>query len=111
MDSHTIPAEASDDLFARLRAIREANLRMQRDDPAAWRAKVEAELPTLKCTLCGEMFKGYGNSAAPVRDVGEACDACNRTTVLPARLREARRRGREEAEIERDVKAVRSLGD
>ena len=45
------------------------------------------ELPTSKCCLCGETFKGYGHNARPVRDEGVACDACNGAIVLPQRFR------------------------
>ena len=65
----------------------EANDRLKRDDPAAYEAKMRAQLPTSKCCLCGETFKGYGHNAHPVRDEGVACDACNGAIVLPQRFR------------------------
>ena len=72
--------------FKELMAEREANDRLKRDDPAAYEAKMRAQLPTSKCCLCGETFKGYGHNAHPVRDEGVACDACNAAIVVPQRL-------------------------
>ena len=68
-------------------AEREANDRLRAEDPAAFEAKMRAQLPTSKCCLCGETFKGYGHNAHPVRDEGVACDACNGAIVLPQRFR------------------------
>ena len=48
---------------------------------------MRAQLPTSKCCLCGETFKGYGHNAHPVRDDGVACDACNGAIVVPQRIR------------------------
>ena len=70
-------------LFHKIMAKREANERMEREDPAAFDAKMRAKLPTSKCCFCGEAFKGYGHNAHPVRDEGVACDACNGAIVLP----------------------------
>ena len=36
----------------------EANDRLKREDPAAYEAKMRAQLPTSKCCLSGESFKG-----------------------------------------------------
>ena len=66
---------------------REANDRLRAEDPAAFEAKMLAQLPTSKCCLCGEAFQGYGHNAHPVRDEGVACDACNGAIVLPQRFR------------------------
>ena len=49
----------------RLLAECEANDRLRAEDPAAFEAKMRAQLPTSKCTLCGESFKGYGHRRAP----------------------------------------------
>ena len=38
------------------------------------------------CSICGTAFKGYGNNPAPVRNEGRACDSCNTTEVIPARI-------------------------
>ena len=66
----------------------EANERLRAEDPAAFEAKVRAQLPTSKClSICGETFQGYGHNARPVRDEGVACDACNGAIVLPQRFR------------------------
>jgi DNA-directed RNA polymerase subunit RPC12/RpoP len=64
-------------------AEEEANARLKRRDPAAYEAKMLAQLPTSKCCLCGETFKGYGHNAFPVRDEGAACDECNSKIVVP----------------------------
>ena len=37
-------------------AEEEANARLKRRDPAAYEAKMLAQLPTSKCCLCGETF-------------------------------------------------------
>ena len=50
----------------RLLAECEANDRLRAEDPAAFEAKMRASLPTSKCTLCGESFKGYGHNASPL---------------------------------------------
>lgn len=39
-----------------------------------------------KCCICGEKFTGWGNNPAPVKTLGECCDACNSSVVVPARL-------------------------
>ena len=74
-------------LLAEVMAEGRANERLKREDPAAYEAKMLAQLPTKKCSLCGEIFKGYGHSAHPVRDEGVACDACNGAIVVPQRFR------------------------
>ena len=51
---------------------------------------MRAQMPTSKCCLCGETFKGYGNNARPVRGEGVAYDACNWAIVVPQRLRKWR---------------------
>ena len=79
--------DAGDDWQRRLLLEWEANDRLKREDPAAFEAKMRAQLPTSKCCLCGETFKGYGHNAHPVRDEGVACDACNGAIVLPQRFR------------------------
>ena len=38
---------------------------------------MRAQLPTSKCCLCGESFKGFGHNVSPVRKEGVACDTCN----------------------------------
>ena len=79
--------DAGDDWQRRLLLEWEANDRLKREDPAAFEAKMRAQLPTSKCCLCGETFTGYGHNAHPVRDEGVACDACNGAIVLPQRFR------------------------
>ena len=49
-------------------------------------AKIRAQLPTSKCCLCGESFKGFGHNASPVREEGVACDTCNGAIVLAQRI-------------------------
>ena len=81
------PEDTGDDWQRRLLLEWEANDRLRAEDPAAYEAKMRAQLPTSKCCLCGETFKGYGHNAHPVRDEGVACDACNGAIVLPQRFR------------------------
>ena len=85
------PGDTGDDwqrhLFDKMMAEREANDRLSVEDPAAFEAKMRAQLPTSKCCLCGETFTGYGHNAHPVRDEGVACDACNGAIVVPERFR------------------------
>jgi hypothetical protein len=38
------------------------------------------------CSICHEEADGFGNNARPIND-GRCCDHCNRTIVIPARLR------------------------
>jgi hypothetical protein len=44
------------------------------------------------CSICGELYRSLGNSAAPVQYPnatfwdGRCCDACNAKHVIPARL-------------------------
>jgi len=38
-----------------------------------------------KCSICEEMYIGYGNNANPVID-DKCCDKCNFTIVIPTRL-------------------------
>jgi hypothetical protein len=74
-------------LFDKIMAEQEANDRLKREDPAAYEAKMRAQLPASKCCLCGDTFKGYGHTAHPVRNEGVACDVCNGTIVVPQRIR------------------------
>ena len=68
-------------------SVRPTSACLEREDPTVYKAKMRACLPTSKCCLCGEAFKGYGHNAHPVRDEGVACDACNGAIVLPQRFR------------------------
>jgi hypothetical protein len=56
------PEDTADDwqqrLSNQLRAEREANDRLRAEDPAANEAKMRAQMPTSKCCLCGETFRG-----------------------------------------------------
>ena len=38
------------------------------------------------CAICGGDFNGYGNNPAPVTNSGTACDSCNFSRVIPARI-------------------------
>ena len=40
------------------------------------------------CVICGYEIIGFGNNALPVK-VGQCCDACNDTVVIPRRLANA----------------------
>ena len=78
--------DEGDDWQHRLLLEWEANDRLKREDPAADETML-ARLPTSKCCLCGESFKGFGHNASPVREEGVACDTCNGGIVLPQRIR------------------------
>ena len=39
------------------------------------------------CSICGEVYKGFGNNAEPVNS-GRCCDECNSAVVIPARVHE-----------------------
>lgn len=64
---------------------------LRRTDPEAYQAKMEAELPTNSCCFCRETFRGYGNKPWPVLDTGTACNVCNHSIVMTARLQAMRR--------------------
>lgn len=55
-----------------------------------------------KCVICGKEIEGYGNNAEPVKK-GKCCDECNRTVVLPARIKDLK-------EDTEDKKKEKSLG-
>ena len=38
-----------------------------------------------RCAVCGLLFRGPWNNAAPLSE-GRCCDACNRQRVVPARM-------------------------
>lgn len=38
------------------------------------------------CVLCGDELQDMGNNPDPVSETGRACDTCNSTKVIPARL-------------------------
>ena len=40
------------------------------------------------CSICGIEFTGWGNNPEPVVsfEMGQCCDTCNATQVIPARL-------------------------
>ena len=63
------------------------NEELRRTDPAAYHAKMEAEMPMNTCCFCRAAFKGYGNNPRPVLEGGVACDTCDRVIVWKARLR------------------------
>lgn len=35
----------------------------------------------MKCCLCGNEIKGYGNNPEPLTDEGRCCDACNENVI------------------------------
>ncbi len=45
------------------------------------------------CCLCGQKYEGYGNSAYPIVENGYCCDVCNKTRVIPERLKRAMHNG------------------
>lgn len=50
---------------------------------------------TVKCTICGKPFYGFGNNPVPVKNTGRCCDDCNSSIVVPARYYLFFRRGAE----------------
>lgn len=40
------------------------------------------------CVLCGKHIVGYGNNPFPLADEGKCCDECNKTKVIPARIKD-----------------------
>jgi len=38
------------------------------------------------CSICGEIYKGYGHNAQPI-NAGRCCGLCNDLVVIPERLR------------------------
>lgn len=49
-------------------------------------SRMDNDLKTYICVICGKKCKGYPNSAAPVDD-GPCCDECNANVVIPARIK------------------------
>ena len=45
----------------------------------------------MKCCICKESIKGYGNNPSPLiySNTSRCCDHCNNIYVIPARLKEA----------------------
>lgn len=41
---------------------------------------------TTHCCLCGKPLVGRGHNPDPMKHAGRACDDCNVTRVIPARL-------------------------
>lgn len=39
------------------------------------------------CAICGKEIEGYSYNAYPAKN-GSCCEECNRTVVIPARLKE-----------------------
>ena len=72
--------------MAALRAERTEYERLAREDPDAFAAKIQANLPWNHCAMCRLRFKGHGNNAQPLLD-GVVCDECNVNAVRPHRLR------------------------
>lgn len=46
------------------------------------------------CVICGRPLDGHGNNAEPVKK-GFCCNQCNSKHVIPARIREMRRKNDE----------------
>lgn len=61
--------------------------------------KIKEELTEDKetCILCGKHIEGYGNNPAPLADEGKCCDECNKTKVIPARMKTLRGKKMNEA--------------
>ena len=73
-------------MLDKILAEQEANERLKQEDPVAYEVKMLAQLPTSRCCLCGDTFKGHGHNAHPVRNAGVACDECNFKIVVPQRI-------------------------
>jgi predicted CXXCH cytochrome family protein len=43
---------------------------------------------TRRCVICGRIYYGFGQLAAPVAE-GRCCDACHAQHVAPERMRQA----------------------
>jgi len=41
-----------------------------------------------KCVLCNGKIRNFGNNPSPLANEGKACDKCNYSKVIPARLLE-----------------------
>ena len=82
----TTRASEDDPCMQHLVAVFDANERLAREDPAAYAAKMYAQLPVNHCAMCRVEYRGYGNSAQPILD-GDVCDDCNASTVMRARWR------------------------
>ena len=54
------------------------------------------------CVLCGKHINGHGNNPFPLANEGKCCDECNKTKVIPARIK-AIEDEMEEEEIEIDT--------
>ena len=67
------------------------NEALRRTDPAAYKAKMEAEMPETVCCFCRATFRGYGNNPQPLLEEGLVCDTCDRVIVRRARLQAARK--------------------
>ena len=90
------PGKTEDEVFAAFRAERAENERLKRDDPEAFRRKVEASKPLMQCAMCRETVRCFGNNGQPLVD-GEVCDKCN-AQVMKERFRATTRRERGEAQ-------------
>ena len=66
------------------------NEELRRTDPAAYEAKMKAEMPQNVCCFCRVTFRGYGNNPQPLLEEGLACDICDRAIVWNARLQAVR---------------------
>lgn len=54
--------------------------------------RIKIEEKPQKCCLCGKMFTEYPNNPYPLSDVGVCCRECNKTKVIPERLRMVKER-------------------
>ena len=72
--------------------------------------KIKEELTEDKetCVLCGKHIEGYGNNPAPLADEGKCCDECNKTKVIPARMKTLR--GKKMNEAAEDKGNIKILG-
>lgn len=61
-----------------------------------------------KCDICGKSFEGYGNNPAPLEGK-VCCDNCNKTYVIPARLKQLKVTGKMNDDINEVNKKVEEL--
>ena len=67
-----------------------ANDELRHTDLEAYKAKMEVMMPVNTCCFCRETFRGFGNNPQPLLDEGIACDVCNRSIVVFARIQATR---------------------
>ena len=72
------------DLCKKQGELSEAYMRQQKMKNKLTREKY----PPYKCVLCDKSKFGFGNNPDPCSDTGRCCDDCNRSKVIPARVKQ-----------------------